>query len=78
MKDILKTGDDKELTFNILYNDDDQLFQRTRTTVTSGWTSRTDSLSWLIKHYGSVIDILYKECRTKQMTEIVPMQGLTN
>ena len=35
MKDILKTGDCKELDFNMLHNDEDLLFQCTKGTVPS-------------------------------------------
>ena len=78
MKDILKTRNDKELDFYMLHDDEDLLFQHELlclpTSSETQWTPRIDTLSWIIKHYGSVIDIL-AGVQNQQMTEI-PMQLL--
>ena len=82
MKDIMKTGDDKVLDFDMLHNV--QEGQYLSKISESRWTSRIDCLSWFTEHcgpflgLGTLFSFFLMNCRTEQMTEIIPMQRLTN
>ena len=62
MKSVMKDEDQVAVKFDLIYDQAECLFNQEKrllpTLAETRWTSRTDTLTWLLKHYDKVLDIL--------------------
>ncbi|CAC5381162.1 unnamed protein product [Mytilus coruscus] len=62
MKSVMKDEGQIAIQFDLMYDQEDGLFSQEKrllpTLAETRWTSRTDTLTWLLKHYDKVLDIL--------------------
>ncbi|CAG2228692.1 unnamed protein product [Mytilus edulis] len=62
MKSVMKDEGQIAIQFDLMYDQEEGLFSQEKrllpTLAETRWTSRTDTLTWLLKHYDKVLDIL--------------------
>ncbi|XP_056017385.1 52 kDa repressor of the inhibitor of the protein kinase-like [Ostrea edulis] len=62
MKSTLDLPAESNLEFDMLYDEEERVFDQEKrclpTLSETRWTSRVDTLTWLLKHYTKVLDIL--------------------
>lgn len=62
MKSIMKDEGQSDVKFDLIYDQEEGLFSQGKrllpTLAETRWTSRTDTLTWLLKNYDKVLDIL--------------------
>jgi hypothetical protein len=62
MKSVMKDEGQVAVKFDLMYDPEEGLFNQEKrllpTLAETRWTSRTDTLTWLLKHYDKVLDIL--------------------
>ena len=62
MKSVMKDDGQVAVKFDLMYDQEKSLFNQEKrllpTLAETRWTSRTETLTWLFKHYDKVLDIL--------------------
>ena len=62
MKSVMKGEGQVVVKFDLMYDQEEGIFNQEKrllpTLAETRWTSRTDTLTWLLKHYDKVLDIL--------------------
>jgi hypothetical protein len=62
MKSVMKDEGQVTVKFDLMYDQEEGLFNQEKrllpTLAETRWTSRTNTLTWLLKHYDKVLDIL--------------------
>ncbi|CAG2212940.1 unnamed protein product [Mytilus edulis] len=62
VKSVMKDEGQIAIQFDLMYDQEEGLFSQEKrllpTLAETRWTSRTDTLTWLLKHYDKVLDIL--------------------
>jgi hypothetical protein len=75
MKSTLNLPAENQLEFDIFYDEDEHIFDQEKRQVVCRhkWTSRVDTLTWLLQHYGKVFDILQEfKYRAKKCDILMP------